>query len=164
MRGDVRLATIYATHAQIPDREVIHANFLMPGPHWQQVADLLHGAEAELLAEWKHEQEAKAAAETAAAAAEARLKRAAVRRRIDHLPNDLSPELIEACLDASRRIRLERQVADERPVVLECDVGELTLLPIAETQTRLLMPFRLSRGRETLKGEFVLGGDDLLPS
>ncbi|MGD0619869.1 MAG: hypothetical protein ABSB67_19650 [Bryobacteraceae bacterium] len=175
MRGDVRLAIIHATHAQIPHRNVIHGNFLMPGPHWQQVADVLHDAEPELLAEWKHEQEAKAAAK-AATAANAKLKvaatavsatevtprRAAARRRIDRLPNGLSPELTHACLDASRRIRLERQVAYERPVVLECDFGELTLLPIAGTGTRLLVPFRLNKATETLKGELVLGDLDPL--
>ena len=45
MRGDVRLAIIHATRAQVPHRDVIHANFLKPGPHWQQVADVLHRAE-----------------------------------------------------------------------------------------------------------------------
>jgi hypothetical protein len=60
-------------------------------------------------------------------------------------------------LKASRRIRLERQVAYERPVVLQCDIGELTLLPIAGTVTRLFMPFRLGNGTQTLKGELVLG-------
>jgi hypothetical protein len=77
--------------------------------------------------------------------------------------NDLAPELIDACRDASRRIRLERQVAYERPVVLECDVGDLTLLPIAEAQTRLLLPFRLNKGMKTLTGELVLGDRDPLP-
>lgn len=175
MRGDVRLAIIHATHAQIPHRNVIHGNFLKPGPHWQQVADVLHDAEPQVVAEWKHEQEAKAVAK-AAAAAKAKLKvaakavsatevkpsRAAARRHIDHLPNDLSPELTHACLDASRRIRLERQVAYERPVVLECDFGELTLMPIAGTGSRLLVPFRLNKGVETLKGELVLGDLDPL--
>lgn len=47
MRGDARLAMIYATRALIPHREVIHANFLIPGPRWQQVSSLLHGARAE---------------------------------------------------------------------------------------------------------------------
>ncbi len=163
MRGDVRLAMIHATRAQIPHREVIHANFLMPGPHWQLVADVLYGAEPELVAEWKHEQVAKVAAEAAAATAEAERRRAAARRRIDHLPDDLAPDLIGACLDASRRIRLERQMAYEHVVVLECEIGELTLLPIARTGTRLLMPFRLSKGTETLKGELVLGDRDPLP-
>jgi hypothetical protein len=163
MRDDVRLAIIHPTHAQTLHRDVIHANFLMPGPHWQYLADVLHGAEAELVAEWKHEQEAKAAAEPAAAAAETERSRAAARRRIDHLPNDLAPELIDECLDASQRIRLERQVAYERPVVLECDIGELTLLPVAGTETRLLLPFSLNKGAKTLKGELILSDRDPLP-
>jgi hypothetical protein len=133
MRGGVRLATIHATRAYIPHRKAIHANFLRPGIHWQQIADALQSADAELVAEWKHRQEATAAVEAAAAAAEAQRKHAAARRRIDLLPDDLPPKLIEACLDASRRIRLDRQVAYERPVVLEYDLGELTLLPIAGT-------------------------------
>lgn len=62
MRGDVQLAIIRATSAQIPHRVVIHGNFLKPGPHWQHVADVVHGAEAELVAKWKQKQEAGATA------------------------------------------------------------------------------------------------------
>ena len=65
MRGDVQMGVIHPTHAKIPRREVICANFLTPGPHWQQVADVLHDAELELVAKWKHEQETKAAATAA---------------------------------------------------------------------------------------------------
>jgi hypothetical protein len=54
-------------------------------------------------------------------------------------------------------------VAYERPVVLESDFGELTLLPISGTENRLLMPFRLNRGMEALKGQLVLGDRDPLP-
>jgi len=163
MRGDVRLAIIQATSARIPHHDVIHGNFLKPGPHWQQVADVVHGAEAELVAEWEQEQEARTAAAAAEAEAEAERRRAAARRRIEHLPNNLAAELIDACLDASRRIRLERQVAYERPVVLESSFGELTLLPISGTENHLLMPFRLNRGMEALKGQLVLGDRDPLP-
>ena len=163
MRGDVRLAIIHATRAQIPHREAIYANFLMPGLHWQLVADALHDAEAELVTEWKHQQEAKAAAEATVTTAEAEQRRTAARRHINQLPDDLAPELIDACLEASRRIRLERQVAYERPVILKCDIGELTLLPITGTVTRLVMPFRLDEGAATLKGELVLGDRDPLP-
>ena len=163
MRDEVRLAMIHATHAHVPHREFIYANFLTSGPHWQQLANVVHDTEAELIAEWRLEQEAKAADAAAEAAAEAERRRAAARRRIDDFPEDLAPELVDACLDASRRIRLERQVAYARSVVLECDYGELTLLPIAGTETRLLVPFRLNDGTETLGGELLLGDRDPLP-
>ena len=156
MRGDVRLAVIHPAHASIPHRPFIHANFLTPGPHWQQVADVLHDAEPELALSGSTSRRPRQPQRQLQRCRSAEQSRAAARRRIDQLPNDLAPEFIDACLDASRRIRLERQVAYDRPVVLEFDVGELTLLPITGTQTRLLMPFRLSKGTETLKGELVL--------
>jgi hypothetical protein len=68
MRGSAQLATIYATRAKIPHRDVIRANFLTPGPHWHLVADVLHSAEPELVAEWRRKQAAKAAAAVAALA------------------------------------------------------------------------------------------------
>jgi hypothetical protein len=89
-RGDVPLAMIHATRAYIPDREVIHGNFLQPGTHWQQIASLLYSAEAELIAAWKQKQEAKAAEEAVTAAAEAQRRQATARRRMDLLPNDLA--------------------------------------------------------------------------
>lgn len=91
------------------------------------------------------------------------MRRTAALRRIDRLPSDLAQELIDACLDASHRIRLERHVAYERPVILQCDFGELTLLPIDGSATRLRMPFRLANGAEALQGELVLGNRDPLP-
>jgi hypothetical protein len=174
MREGARLATIRATRAEIPHRQVIRANFLRPGPHWQQVADILHRTEPELVALWQRERDAKAKAEAAAAAAAAERSRAAAataaqrsraraQRRIDHLPSDLAPELVEACLHASRRIRVERQVAYERPVVLQCTLGELTLLPITRDQTRLLLPFRLTTGSTSVTGELVLTDRDPIP-
>ena len=166
IRDDVQLAIIHPTRAYISDgkvihAKVIHANFMTPGPHWQQVADALHRTVPES-AGWKHE-EAKTATRAAAAVAEAELRRVAARRQIDQLPDDLAPERIAACLDASRRIRLERHLAYPRLVVLECDGGELTLLPIAGTITRLLVPFRLRTGTKTLAGDLVLCDRDPLP-
>ena len=134
----------------------------MPGEHWGLLADVLHDTEAELVAELKRHEEGKAAADAAGIMAKAKLERAAV-RRFDHLPAELAPALVEVCLAASRRIRVERQVAYDRPVVLESEVGELTLLPIKRTGLRLLAPFRLSKNVETLTGELVVGDRDPLP-
>jgi hypothetical protein len=166
--GDVQLAIIHPTRAYVSDgkhvhAKVIHANFLTPGPHWQQVANALHRAELELTARWKHGNQAHAAPQKGAAAAEAQIRHTAEPRRINRFPTNLSQELISACLDASHRIRLERQVAYERPLILQCDVGELTLLPIVGSETRLRMPFRLVKGTETLQGELLLGNRDPLP-
>lgn len=165
---DVQLAIIHPTRAYVSDgkfihAKVIHANFLAPGPHWQQVADALHRAEPELVAGWKHGDHAHAAPQKGAAAAEAQIRHTTEPRRINRFPTDLSRELVSACLDASHRIRLERQVAYERPVILQCDIGELTLLPIVGSETRLRMPFRLAKGREILQGELLLGDRDPLP-
>lgn len=156
MRGDVRLGVIHAAHAFVPHRPFVRANFLTSGPHWQQVANVIYDTEA------KREQDSKVA-KTAVPATRIQRRRADARRRLDELPHDLIPELADACLDASRRIRLERQVAYALPVVLEYDVGELTLLPITRSQTHLLMPFRLSKGTEPLEGELLLGDRDPLP-
>jgi DNA invertase Pin-like site-specific DNA recombinase len=94
---------------------------------------------------------------------ETELACAPARQQINQLPDDLAPERIAACLDASRRIRLERHLAYPRLVVLECGGGELTLLPIAGTITRLLVPFRLRTGTKTLAGDLVLRDRDPLP-
>lgn len=160
MRGDLRLAVIRAASAHIPRHGVTRANFLIPGEHWRLLADVLHNTEAELAAEPKHHEEGKAAANDVMATAKP--GRAAA-RRFDHLPDGLAPALIEVCLAASRRIRVERQVAYDRPVVLESEVGELTLLPIKRTGSRLLAPFRLSRDSQTLTGELIVGDRDPLP-
>ena len=59
IRDGVQVAIIHPTSAYISDgrnihAKVIHANFLTPGPHWQQVADSLHRAQPELVAGRKH--------------------------------------------------------------------------------------------------------------
>jgi len=88
---------------------------------------------------------------TAVLAAKVERRRTDARRCIYELPHDLAPELAGVCLDASRRIRLERQVAYARPVVLERDVGELTLLPITRSQTRCSCHSASARARRPLK-------------
>jgi hypothetical protein len=59
----------------------------------------------------------KTVAEATATMATAERRRAAARRRIDDLPNNLDLQLISACIGASRRIHLEREVACECPVL-----------------------------------------------
>lgn len=164
MRGDERLAVIHPVSASISGRHrLIYANFLAAGPHWRKFADALRrqasgghagarGAGTKLAAGRKRQLKA------AAAGSNAQL------RRIDRLPDYLGPDLIRACHDASRRIRLERQLDyGDTPVVLESDAGDLTFLPITGRGSLLVVPFRLSSGTGTLDGELVLGNRDPLP-
>jgi len=164
MRDGERLAVIYPAHASIPHRRLIYANFLAPGPHWEQVANALRQqADGGRAATRDAEPELPPGPKRTPTKAKA-AKGDARRRPIDRLPDDLAPELIKACLDASRRIRLERQLDyGDTPVVLQSDVGELTLLPITGTESRLLVPFRLSTGTKTLNGKLILGDRDPLP-
>jgi hypothetical protein len=83
-------------------------------------------------------------------------------RYISQLPDHLALELRRACIDASRRLRLERQVAYERPVVLVCDFGELTLLPVIEADPTFSFPFRLVTGAKTIRAELALSDTDPL--
>lgn len=162
MRGDVNLAVIHPAHASIPHRPSVYANFLNAGPHWQQVIEDVHKAKANPARSKQRQQEAKVAKPTVTAAKVAR-RPANAWRRIDQLPGNLPSRLINACLEASRRIRLERHLAYEGPVVLECDLGELMLLPITGTGRLLLVPFRLSMEAKTVQGELILGDRDPLP-
>jgi hypothetical protein len=112
---------------------------------------------------WVREEANVAASEGTELAATSAVRRVPVQQRIDNFPDGLAPELTRACLEASRRIRLERQVAYDRPVVLECNLGELILLPVRGTGPRLLLPFHLKKAAGTLNGELVLGNHDPLP-
>jgi hypothetical protein len=160
MRGNVRLGLIRATHAYVPGHDAIVANFLLSGPHWPAVADLIREAEPALVAKWEREH----APVTTPGVAESDLcleSQSAV-RYIRRLPRHLAPELRRACIAASRRLRLERQVAYERPVVLVCDYGELTLRPVIETGSTFCLPFRLVTGPTTIRAALVLGDSDPL--
>jgi hypothetical protein len=157
VRGTTRLGFIRPTHARVNDGEAIEGNFLAPGPHWQRLAEAISSAEAKR----RLEEQAK----TASPAQAQPLREQRAVQRISVLSGDLDPALARTCMDASRRIRTERQVAYERPVVLENDLGELTLFPIISTGIRLLLPFRLGNAPEAIEGnlEFILGDPDPLP-
>jgi hypothetical protein len=158
MRGGERVAFIRATSARTAAGTVINANFLAPGPHWRQLAVAIPVVEpASALEEEPKRPMADPSQQEA--------PRPVSNRRFEDLPETIDPIAAAACLDASRRIRTERQVAYDRPVILQSEHGELTLLPITSTGIRLLLPFRLTRGPRSLSGklELILGDPDPLP-
>ena len=145
------LAVIRATHAVGPGREMIPGNFLIAGEHWDRVGQALHGAETGTSA-----QPAASDAWTVTSP-----------RRFDILPGSISPELRKACIEASRRIRLERRTAFGRRIVLEGGGCELMVEPIGKRKDRLHVPFAFSNDKDSegapVQGELALIGTDPLP-
>jgi hypothetical protein len=109
-----RVGIIHATHVHVLDFGYVYDNFLTPGSHWKQVVNFLNAVVSKIAPDSKLQM--KAQGPVAAKPGEGSTVEL---RRIYQLPPDLTPELTQACLDASRRIRLERQVSYERPVTLE---------------------------------------------
>jgi hypothetical protein len=178
-RAGVKIAVIRATHATIGRREIVKANFLRRGPHWRRLADAISSLERDLSADWRREQAALRREQGNKRAAEKRRKREATTdastrpeasrgqhltvRRVNELPASIDPALADACINASRQIRLERQVAYERPVSLQYADGILMLRPIVSYGSRLQVPFRLDRGRTSIEGDLILADHDPLP-
>ena len=148
MRGREQVAVIRATNAEIPGQNLIYGNFLRAGSQWQEVARVLRRAGKDV--------------PTGSASSPAQL------RRIGQLPEYLGPDLIDACLQASYRIRNDRQQAYDRPVVLESSTGELTFHPIGGTPPGLHVPFSLRMsnltGNAPVRGRLLLGNEDPVPA
>ena len=162
MRHDIRLGLIRATRAYVPGHDAIVGNFLSPGSHWQTVADLIHHAEPALTAEHDREHAAGAAPGAPGGGGSRPAAQPAV-RYIRRLPDYVPAELRAACIEASRRLRLERQVAYDRPVVLICSIGELTLLPVINNDRGFSLPFQFAFGSGTIRAQLVLVDRDPLP-
>jgi hypothetical protein len=54
-------------------------------------------------------------------------------------------------------------VAYDRPVVLVCSIGELTLLPVIENHRGFSLPFKFAFGSGTIRAQLVLANSDPLP-
>lgn len=156
MRGREEIAVIHPTRASVPGRPPVYGNFLAPGPHWEAVARFLDGDDdATDLAEPPE----------IPAGPLATSSRASQWRRIDKLPGNLDPARVDACIAASRRIRLERQLDYPCPVVLKSAGITLTLEPVSGGDANRHVPFRLRDGTRSVDGKFLLRryGPDPLP-
>jgi hypothetical protein len=161
MRHDIRLGLIRATRAYVLGHDAIVANFLSPGSHWRTVADLIHDAEPALAAE--HDREHATGAAPGIPGGGSRPAAQPAVRYIRRLPDYVPAELRAVCIEASRRLRLERQVAYGRPVVLMCSIGELTLLPVIENDRGFSLPFQFAFGSGTIRAQLALVDGDPLP-
>jgi hypothetical protein len=142
------LAVIMATRCSRPgsgDGPLI-GNFLTSGSHWDELTRYL---------------------EPVAATTPPAPSRGLLTKRIDNLPAGLPRALLDACTEACRRIRAERRVAFERPVVLASSRGELTVQPVIGVPSALSVPFTYRPSRrpaaEPLRGRLLLDRRDPMP-
>ena len=161
--ADKEIGIIHATHAFVRGRDLITGNFLIAGDHWDQVERAVRSA-GDSMRTWP----AATSPDTAAApSASPDTAAAPSARRFSVLPQTLAPELRDACMEASRRIRLERRTAFERRVVLECSLGELAIEPIKTKGNNLHVPFlfRWAKGGHHVQvhGQLALTRIDPLP-
>lgn len=155
-RGREQIAVIRATHASIPDQPPVYGNFLVPGPHWAKVAPIVaDDADAQDPVD----------PPSVPAGPGATSPRTLRWRRVDKLPRNFDPLRAAACIAASQRIRLERQLDYPCPVILESRGTALTLEPITGKDDGRHVPFRLRVGGRSVEGKFLLRrhGPDPLP-
>lgn len=150
IRGRERIAVIHATHGSAPGRPPVYGNFLASGPHWEKIAPFSDDAtDVTGLVN---------TLPTLSAQQSATLPRAVEWRRFARLPHDFDPVRAEACIAASQRIRLERQLDYPCPIILESRELTVILEPISGPDNSRHVPFRvLTRGR-SVDGKFLLRG------
>ena len=128
-----------------PDRirvatQIVRGDFLRDGDHWSQARSLIDEAVAHMGAD--------ASAATATAAS------------ID--ASELDDEVIDACTEASKGIRLNRTAAFSNPVELFFRGGSIRFEPITD-QPRLSVPFLLTLDDDpSVRGRLALRGGDPL--
>lgn len=188
-RDGERLAVIHATSASALGQQPFYANFLSYGAHWQQLAESLQIAwhvtppqprplppqlrfqSAADTREAPGKPGTRTAGGTLPPAARliaekpAPPSRQALRAgtRMTQFPDYLQPRTVAACMEASRRIREERQIGYECPVVLETKVGALTFLPLAWNRGQVSIPFSIRLRPDPMSASLLLAKSDPLP-
>ena len=121
----------------------IAANFLTDGDHWIKLRDEL----------------ARAIDQDGAAARSGELFLGSYPVVVKSVPECIPLTLADACVEASRRIRLDRQVAYARPVVMEMPTGALRLFPVAGSEAGPIAPFELELDGAAWLGVILLTSD-----
>lgn len=131
---------VCATHASLSPGWIT-GNFLRAGPHWDRLRERLR--ERLLNADKSND--------------------ADLDEVLREFPPDLAPELAQMAREASARIRLDRTLAHEHPVVIVLPQGEIRFEPIRDV-VALEVPFTHTGTRGTTRGALrLLTPTDPLP-
>jgi hypothetical protein len=152
--AEVGFVLVCPTHARVFfDGPLLAANYLVPGRHWGELKDAIEA----------HELERRSTLTQDLVRAPGRaFSHQPVRvplRVLGAVPLGTPRQLERAVLDASRRLRLERQMVYATPAVLEADFGRIRFEPIESEAGHLLVPFRLRRDSDEVEGGLSLSGE-----
>jgi len=140
-RDGAQVVLVAATRARARGGPTRRGNFLAPGDHWRQLAEDL----------------------SALAVPEPRQPKRRSARLLTHLPDWLEPEVRDLAMDASRRLRTERNIALGHTVELQYDNGLIRFDPLQRGPEHIELPVAWSGWPEQVAGELYIDvrGDPL---
>jgi hypothetical protein len=150
--AEVGFVLICPTHARVfQGGPTLRANYLSPGAHWEQLKHAIDGNEAK-------QREGPTDVRSRPRAALRTLIRVPLRVLVA-IPEEAPRATARFLVEASRRLRLERQMVYGAAVVLEADFGRVRFDPIEGPATDLIAPFELSCEAGTVEGGIALSGE-----
>jgi hypothetical protein len=149
---------VWATSAAVwGEGEPQEANFLMDGPHWEEFRRRFEKA---LKRPPEPEVQEPKPSPIIRRPERPRTPPPPSMTLILGVPDDISFDLAEAALEASRRIREERQLVFEHEILLHYRDGDLKLRPLRGSADDLRAPFAYTRinGVRNVRGVIALSG------
>ena len=146
------LGKLRATSASVRNVTLGSSNYLLPGRHWDEVRRRIMAA--------SDPDEEVAPQRTANPSPPTEFSRPP-KELVTAPPTGLGTVEIEWALDASRRLRTDRQVAYGQDVVLVLPEEELTFHPVAGTaRGAIILPFRAAVADVVTEGSILLQGSE----
>jgi hypothetical protein len=145
------LGKLRATSASVGSVPLASSNYLLPGRQWDEVRRRLSAASTP--------DEDDAAQPDPIGPPTVESPRPS-KELVTSPPPGLEAFEVAQALDASRRLRTERQVAYGQDVVLVLSDAELTLHPVAGKPGAIVLPFRASFNNVATEGSILLQGSD----
>jgi hypothetical protein len=151
--AEVGFVLVCPTHARIFfDGPTLTANYLTRGQHWSGLKAAIdaHDVERRLSPLGPNRESSRAVSH--------RSVRVPL-RALTGVPEGTPRDLERATLDASRRLRRERQMVYATPAALEAEFAHIRFEPIESNAGELLVPFRLRCDSSEVQGGIFLSGD-----
>jgi hypothetical protein len=151
--AEVGFVVITPTHGRVfHGGPTLDGNYLLPGAHWKKLKRAID----------EHE-EARRVAPVDVPTQGRATSRQPIRvpiRILSKVPEDVPRATARFLIDASRRLRLERQMVYGAPVILEANFGLIRFDPLEGPASELVVPFELACRDGVVEGGIALNADD----